>query len=641
MDHADYLLCTRVNFQAYENINDSMKDYQLLKLTDRSYVMPFLAFCAFATILFGIKLWLIGSYGNATPFWDQWNAEAERLYHPLYAGTLAWTDLFSTHNEHRIFTTRLLSLLLLTVNGIWNPLLQMVVNAVLHIIAIGLGILLLTRVLGRTHLPTLLVFSLLLFAVPYAWENTLAGFQSQFYFVLLFSIASLWLTVIRPPLSIGWWGGIICAIFAFLSLASGIFALAASACTGLVIYIAGLRKSFKQLVAVMILAAMFILGFVLTPSLEYHASYKAASFSQFLDALIAILSWPISSNLFSMLIRNLPALCFAGIMLWKRPPADNRKWFLFALVVWVIGQAFSIAYGRAVGHLSSRYLDLFAIGILVNFACLISIIQEFISGRNIWTMVGESIWVITIMISLGLSARYISDELSSKREAGIAQEINTKNYLATGDINHLKDKPFLHVPYPDAEQLAAILALPAINEILPNNISRPLIHTAIESAPPDAFIVDGYFPATPKRDGLTLGSYSAQGDLATGQATLTFEFNNRNVLLAIPVAGYPLNEDIKLEVEQNGQRKPVAIRNNPKESWGTGYIRVNQGPFSILISDLSSANTGWVAVGVPSVAGRLDMITRALLLYFPLFIMAGLAFMFLLLKFTMLEIKGR
>jgi len=596
--------------------------------------VPFLAFSAFATMLFGIKLWLIGTYGNATPFWDQWDAEAENLYKPFLEGTLGWTDLFVPHNEHRIFTTRLLALALLTINGIWNPLLQMVVNAVLHIVALGFGIALLTRVIGRNHLPALLVFSLVLFGVPYAWENTLSGFQSQFYFVLLFSIAGLWLTVTQHPLSARWWGGVVCAMLAFLSLASGIFALAAAAIIGLVFYAMGLRKTRKQLLAVAILAGLFMLGAVLTPSLSlaHHTPLNAASFPQFLDALMAVLGWPISSKFFSALIRNLPALVFVGVMLWKRPPADDRKWFLLALVVWVLGQAVSIAYGRAVMNLSPRYLDLFALGILVNFACLILVAQDHIGKRHGWTITGVSVWAITVLISLGLYAgKHLPADLSGKHDTSLAQEINTKQYLATGDFNHLIVNPPFYIPYPNPERLASILASPTIRAILPTNIRPPLTAASIESEPAGAFVADGYYPTTPKRTDWTLGSYGAQGDAATGQATIRFDANQQSALLAIPVAGYPLNNDIKLEIEQNGQRKPVAIKSSPRESWGMAYIKVDKGPFSIMLTDLSRGNTGWLAVGAPVVAGRWDALTNGLLANFLVFIMLGLVVVVLLL----------
>ena len=445
----------------------------------------FLAFGAFAATLLGSKLWLIGAYGNATPYWDQWGAEAARLYKPFLAGTLGWADLFAPHNEHRIFATRLLALGLLAINGIWNPLLQMVVNAVLHIATLGFGITLLARVIGRKHLPALLLFSLVLFGVPYAWENTLWGFQSQFYLVMLFSIACLWLTVTRDPLSAGWWAGTVCAILAFLSLSSGVCAPAAAAIAGLLFYASGLRRTRKQLLAVAILAGLCLLGAGLTPELTLCGvkltactpglgSLKPASFPQFLYALAAIFAWPISSDAFSALIVNLPALAFVVAMFRKRPPALDRKWFLLALIVWMLVQAATLAYGRGAFIRASRYLDFFAIGILVNFACLLSIVQDYRGRWYAWAIPGAALWAATILISLGVYAgRHVPARLSEKRDTGLAQEINTRAYLATGDLKHLKDKPWLHVPYRNPEGLASILASPEIRAILPANLRVP------------------------------------------------------------------------------------------------------------------------------------------------------------------------
>lgn len=274
-----------------------MKVNQIPQSIVNSNWVPILEFSAFAALLFGIKLWLIGMYSNVTPFWDQWDAEAEKLYKPFLEGTLGWAELFAPHNGHRIFTTRLLALGLLNINGIWNPLIQMVINAVLHITALGFSIALLTRLIGRNHLLALLVFSLVLFGVPYPWENMLAAFQSQFYFVLLFSVACLWLTITQNPLSTRWWGGVLCAVLAFFSLASGIFELATAALVSLVFYAFGLRKTNKQLLAVAIVTGLFMLGVALTPNLAKLGGPEATSVPQFLNALTAILGWPISSNL--------------------------------------------------------------------------------------------------------------------------------------------------------------------------------------------------------------------------------------------------------------------------------------------------------------------------------------------------------
>ncbi len=40
------------------------------------------------------------------PFWDQWDGEAASLYLPLMNDGLTWHQMFTLHNEHRIFFTR-------------------------------------------------------------------------------------------------------------------------------------------------------------------------------------------------------------------------------------------------------------------------------------------------------------------------------------------------------------------------------------------------------------------------------------------------------------------------------------------------------------------------------------------------------
>ena len=75
-------------------------------------------FAAFSALLLGAKLWLIGSYGNATPYWDQWDSEAALFYQPYLDGTLRWTNFIAPHCEHALSQVALLALAgLLTVNG--------------------------------------------------------------------------------------------------------------------------------------------------------------------------------------------------------------------------------------------------------------------------------------------------------------------------------------------------------------------------------------------------------------------------------------------------------------------------------------------------------------------------------------------
>ena len=438
-----------------------------------------LQYCAFIFILFGVKLALISNYANATPFWDQWDAEAYFLYKPYLDGSLQIIDLFGLHNEHRILTTRLLALGLLELNQLWNPLLQMIVNAGLHVLAICLCISLMVKVTGDQYLKTLLFFSVIIFSIPYGWENTLAGFQSQFYFVLLFSILCIWFVVDNEPLSIHWWIGFFCGIFAFLSFASGFIAIAAAASIGLLQWIVNIRKTKKQLIATVLLFGLIFIGVWLTPSIPGHAVYKAASTMQFFDALIGIFSWPVQPSFFRACFFQLPALVFTVVMFFQRPQAIDKRWYLLALVVWIFGQAMSIAYGRASSYASSRYLDLFAIGILVNFVCILSILQNTAIKNLVVKTIFFIAWIVIVFISMGKFANNnISGQLELKHANSLLQEENLKKYLMTNEIAHLKNKSLEHVPYPSAERLSLILQSENIQKILPNNIKNLDSNTA-------------------------------------------------------------------------------------------------------------------------------------------------------------------
>jgi hypothetical protein len=567
---------------------------------------------AFGLALFGIKLWLIGSYANATPFWDQWDAEAAFLYQPYLEGKLGWADLLAPHNEHRIFTMRLLALALLEANGSWNPILQMVVNAALHVFALMLGILLLVPAIGSSRLPIVLAFALFLFGVPYAWENTLSGFQAQFYLLLLFSVVCLWLAVLAEPLSFRWWGGVVFAVLAYLSLASGVFALAAAAGVGMILFALGVRRSRGQVIAIVILLALFAVGVALTPVNPGHESLKAASLLQFVEATRAVLSWPFPPSFRAAILRNAPIMVFGVWLLWKRPPAGDVRWFLAALALWVLTQAASIAYGRAVGSTASRYTDLFANAILVNFICLVVLGREFRASWRAVVILLPCAWVALTFNALVFHAgKSVPAELETKRATGLAQETNVRNFVLTGDIAHLANKPHLQVPYPSAERLAAILSLPQLRSILPANIRAPLEPVKVDIEPREGFIPKGYFPTTPARSGFILGSYGLQGDAGVGEARMQFAGTKRGGELAIPVSGYPGREGIGLAVEQRGKAIDVRLPQEPKESWSMAYASVEGGPFSIVIADRSA--TTWVAIGAPApVEGLVGIINRLL-----------------------------
>lgn len=439
----------------------------------RKNFRDFLFYFASANFLLGAKFWLIEKFGNQIPFWDQWDEEGGRLYEPFLKGTLGLSYFFSPHNEHRMMATRLLDLGELCLNGIWNPLLQMVVGAFLHVAAILVLVALLARVAGREYLPAVLAFSVLLFALPNGWENTLWGFQSQVYFAMLFSIISLWWTTLPEPFSLKWCCGFFCMALAFFSMASGVFAAAAAAALGFAFYLMGLRRTPRQLAAVLMLAALFILEIQLTRGVAGPNELKAHSAFQFLAAFYHTLAWPMPHKVLGML-QNLPILAFAVWMFKRKPSTDDPKWFLASLMLCMLGVQAGLAYGRALCPVSSRYLDQFAIMILATFACFLLMLKEGSPEwkRRLFPLL--ALWVLMVSACLQIyNARPSWKEIKDWKNIKIIEEVNVRNYVASGDKGCLQDKGEYGIPYPSAGALASFLDSPEIRKILPADIAPP------------------------------------------------------------------------------------------------------------------------------------------------------------------------
>src|SRR6476646_8896215 len=162
---------------------------------------------ACALVVIGAKCWMIGRYGNPTPFWDQWDAEGAVLYPRYLGGTLQLADLIAPHNEHRILMTRLWSLLLLELEGYWDPILQMLANTLILGAVIAVLVAAFRPLLTTRSWTAIAAFTTVMFALPFAWENTLQGFNSQWYFLLLISLAGLLVVTRAAAFTARWWLG--------------------------------------------------------------------------------------------------------------------------------------------------------------------------------------------------------------------------------------------------------------------------------------------------------------------------------------------------------------------------------------------------------------------------------------------------
>ena len=428
-----------------------------------------LAAAAFAASMFGLKLALILEYGSATPFWDQWDLEAANLYRPYLEGRLEWLSILAPHNEHRMALTRIVSLSLLEINGLWNPLLQLVVNATLHIVALLAAAAAIACATRRAAFPAALLFCLIVFGIPHSWESTLVATQSCYYLLLLFGVGCLWLVLRQPPLSAGWWAGFGCAVAAFLSLASGSLAfLAAAVVSALRLAVRG-PLTARGCAAVALLAAGFVVGHALTPDIPWHRELRAHSLAQAYQAAVAVLSWPLPPGEAFALLRNFPGLVLAFLVLSRRRPDSDSDWFLLGLVAWSTALNLALAYGRAALPLSSRYLDLMAMTVLANAGCALALAPMLAARARLVAL--PLAWVAVVILALAShGSRQIDGELAHKLETRRLQVVHVRAYLQTGDPAHLRGKPFMAIPYPDPERLAGWLSNPSIRSILPGNL---------------------------------------------------------------------------------------------------------------------------------------------------------------------------
>lgn len=482
MDYVGDTPCSRLYFQAVEFLNkaiqaDMASMHRMYALITRAW-----PYWVLAIILMVAKFQLIAFYGNGTPFWDQWDAEADYLYRPWLEGHYDWQKFFSPHNEHRILTARVLALLLFELGGEkWNPLLQMKVNAVLHVGAICVLLYFLSKVIHGGYRTALFLFAGILFAIPFGWENTLAGFQSQFYLLLLFSFVFLWAMSMLPCFSVRWWMGLLAGVLSAFTMASGALTMLAG---GLILLIR--RYWFGERRAVALSAIVLILGVALlaihyTPTIPGHVTLKADSLFAFMKALVRIVAWPASQYGEGLFFIQVPLLVWVLHILWRRSDPSPRPAglvFILAMALWLYGQFVSIAYGRSTQALSPRYLDLFAIGLMLNWAALLYLLASVPSdSRQLGARHVNSaifLWLSVVAFGFIKSGPKLAEDLSFKARTGNEQEKNVRNYLCSGDYSYLLNKPSQFIPYPDPARLKSLLDNPVIRRILPGNINEAL-----------------------------------------------------------------------------------------------------------------------------------------------------------------------
>ncbi len=466
--------------------------------------------------ILGARLLTIRHIGVSFHFWDSWS-EPWCMFLPFADGNLSWHYLFAPCNEHRIVFTRLLSLGVFQMVGQWDNLSSAAVNAVLYAgVMLGAGVMMWCAA-GRRHTGAIAVLTLVLGALPFAWENTVWGFQSQFYFLVAFSLLTMWLWTQHEPWSAGWIAGLgtaVCGIFTMGAGITPVFVVAAIMGLRLFKEPARWRSHATTLGACAVTFAIYKAVAVS----QHNYGMLAKSVMQFMIVFGKTMSWPFVEQAWVWPLVWAPLIVLAVVCLWPRQAPTRLDWLLLAIGGWVFVNAVGMGVYR--GGFScgpaSRYMDITSLGAYVNAIAVLALMEK----TGVWHRVrhaGAAVAVWGTVMLCGV-ADVTSTEMLSRAGNRIDQQQEAKAVMA----RFLKDDRLLpllglrelQLPFPDALSLASWLRCPRVRDILPSSIRPPV---PVETTGQQGFIPDGVHPRHPLDPAeKTWGSFTQYGNRWTG-----------------------------------------------------------------------------------------------------------------------------
>lgn len=577
---------------------------------------------ALSLVIIGAKLWLIQAYGTPVPYGDQW-VEAEHFLQPWVEGRLTWAAWFAPHNEHRIFFTRLLDLVCLKLNGTWDPGLQMVVNAFIHA-GVICGLVAGLWFFGRRKDQGL--FCLLLapfFALPLAAENTLWGFQSQFYFLLLSAIVTMAGLGFHRPGSKWWWLGLAAAGLSLVTMASGLLAsLAVAGLLGLR-WLKQRRLHREDLITVAGCLAVFIAGVLLYASAARAEPQAAHSGGAIVAALAWNLAWPFENRPVMLLFTCLP-LAITAVKYFKGDFKNlSAAEFVLTLGFWGLLQSAALAYGRNGEVNCSRYADLFCIIPIASLASLF-LLGEGESFERIsrsWMTVLAAGWVGILLFGLWRTAPMNWQDLGDagnyplwSAQTRLVEEENIRAFVVTGDPESLRHNF-------NRTWLTNALLNPNFSRIMPP-ACRPALALEKGEGSDALFVPDGCPPERPPQEyARAWGSYSTGKTVATGRF-ISQPLTTTLPKLELQLCCAPTMDNLSIQLIEEGSQRRTRILPQVLGQWHTVSLAAPNGSFRLEITDQNP--DAWVAVGDLKETGRFSSLVRSLINHGVLLLLTGL-----------------
>jgi hypothetical protein len=428
----------------------------------------------------GSKWNMIDKYGSSVHYQDAWSGDATQLIAYL-EGNLTFKELFwAPHNEHRIGITRLLSIIITTINGQWDNKVKISLNAFLHIFFYILLICKYKSTLTKINLwmlPTLICFCL---TCPSSFENTLNSFQIQFYVNLVTSFIIIhYLTkeILKKSEYCILLAIILISIF---NMSSTIFPLISVGILTIYNYIRE-KKFKKQIVRNSLIISPFVFfSFYAINHIEAHEELHAKSIFYFIQMLSECLAFPFGSksiilNIIILFFLNLPIIIFLFNFLYNKLNYTNKNncQFTLCLIICILLQIIGLCYARNSYPIPSRYYDILIILVISNCICIEHLYSNFISFRK--QKIKNFIILWFVILSLGFSKRLITTDLNSVGDYRENIEYHLKKYTTDGNRSKYLKLPLSVIPYPHPIPILNVMENKLLKEYLPPPIGGKII----------------------------------------------------------------------------------------------------------------------------------------------------------------------
>ena len=321
----------------------------------------------------------IYKYGITIPYWDQW--EHVTLLEKFHNHTLNFSDLWSQHNEHRIFFPKILMLILSALSG-WNIFVELCTNIILA----GLNLCFLFLILNDTsdsknNAVLKIVVSLLLFSMI-QYENWSWGWQIQIFMFVLGGVIAIWSVNKWQGKLIGLIVSILATVMSTYSFGSGLVIWP----TVFFILIIQKKWKFKHIIIWIISCLVTVVpyyhkhtGSSFDIPMTYFLSHPIIFMKYVLSYLGAPLAQSISSaNWTAVILIVVAILAMLDIRKLKKERFNQFvPWF--ALIIFVILSACVTGMGRmhlGLGQaMASRYTTISTLFVISVFVLLYNSIQ--------------------------------------------------------------------------------------------------------------------------------------------------------------------------------------------------------------------------------------------------------------------------